>query len=55
MLEKIEALKEEALEALRAASGLDDLDRWRVEYLGRKGGASSRLKSDPLPGRLATS
>jgi phenylalanyl-tRNA synthetase alpha chain len=43
MLEKIEALKQEALEALREASSLDDLDRWRVEYLGRKGGAVTQL------------
>ena len=43
MLDKIEALKEEALEALRATSSLDDLDHWRVEYLGRKGGAVTQL------------
>jgi phenylalanyl-tRNA synthetase alpha chain len=43
MLDKIEALREEALEALGAASSLEDLDRWRVEYLGRKGGAVTQL------------
>jgi phenylalanyl-tRNA synthetase alpha chain len=43
MLDKIEALRAEALEALGAASSLEDLDRWRVEYLGRKGGAVTQL------------
>jgi phenylalanyl-tRNA synthetase alpha chain len=43
MLDKIEALREEALKALGAASSLEDLDRWRVEYLGRKGGAVTQL------------
>jgi phenylalanyl-tRNA synthetase alpha chain len=43
MLDKIEALKQEALGALQAASSLDDLDHWRVEFLGRKGGAVTQL------------
>jgi phenylalanyl-tRNA synthetase alpha chain len=43
MLDKIEALKQEALRALQVASSLDDLDHWRVEYLGRKGGAVTQL------------
>jgi phenylalanyl-tRNA synthetase alpha chain len=43
MLDKIEALKQEALGALQVASSLDDLDHWRVEYLGRKGGAVTQL------------
>ncbi len=43
MLEKVQELREEALEALRAASNLTELDDWRVRYLGRKGGALTQL------------
>ncbi len=43
MVESIDGLRREALEALRGASSLEELDRWRVEYLGRKAGALTRL------------
>jgi len=43
MVEKVRMLKEEALEALHAASSLAELDDWRVKYLGRKGGAVTQL------------
>ncbi len=43
MVEKVQELREEALEALRAASNLTELDDWRVRYLGRKGGALTML------------
>ncbi len=43
MLEEIQQLREEALEALQAVSNLTELDDWRVRYLGRKGGALTLL------------
>ena len=46
MPKKVETLREESLEsleALGATSSLEDLDRWRVRYLGRKGGALTEL------------
>jgi phenylalanyl-tRNA synthetase alpha chain len=43
MLEKIQELREQALEALEEASDLTELDAWRVRYLGRKGGALTQL------------
>ena len=44
MLGKIENLREEALEALQAASSLDQLADWRVQYLGRKGALTQLLR-----------
>ncbi|TKJ29426.1 MAG: phenylalanine--tRNA ligase subunit alpha [Chloroflexi bacterium B3_Chlor] len=43
MVEKVQMLKEEAMQALQAASNLPELDDWRVKYLGRKGGAVTQL------------
>ena len=43
MVESLEKLRREALEALRGASSEEELDRWRVQYLGRKGGAVTEL------------
>jgi phenylalanyl-tRNA synthetase alpha chain len=43
MVESVDGLREEALEALRGASSLDELDQWRVKYLGRKAGALTEL------------
>jgi phenylalanyl-tRNA synthetase alpha chain len=43
MVESIDDLKREALEALVAASSQEKLDSWRVQYLGRKGGAVTQL------------
>jgi phenylalanyl-tRNA synthetase alpha chain len=44
MLGKIENLRQEALEALQAASSLDQLSDWRVKYLGRKGALTQLLR-----------
>jgi phenylalanyl-tRNA synthetase alpha chain len=43
MVESPDNLRREALEALQAASSEEALDRWRVNYLGRKGGAVTEL------------
>jgi phenylalanyl-tRNA synthetase alpha chain len=43
MLKRVQELREEALEALQAASDEAGLDNWRVKYLGRKGGAVTQL------------
>ena len=41
---KIDKLAEEAREALRAASSLDELADWRVKYLGRKGAVAQLIR-----------
>ena len=43
MVQSIDGLREEALEALRGTSSLGELDQWRVLYLGRKAGALTQL------------
>lgn len=43
MLEKVQVLRGEALDALRKVSDPAQLDDWRVRYLGRKGGAVTQL------------
>jgi phenylalanyl-tRNA synthetase alpha chain len=45
MLEELNALQAEALEALGAASDADALERWRVEYVGRSGSLTTLLRS----------
>jgi len=44
MWEKLAQLREEALSAIRAACSMDDLDRVRIQYLGRKGFLTSLLR-----------
>lgn len=44
MLEKVEALEREALEALSAAQDQKALDAWRVRYLGRRGALTELLR-----------
>jgi phenylalanyl-tRNA synthetase alpha chain len=44
MLEKVERLKDEAHEALRSTSTLEELADWRVKYLGRKGLVTQLLR-----------
>ncbi|HEX9920189.1 MAG TPA: phenylalanine--tRNA ligase subunit alpha [Candidatus Methylomirabilis sp.] len=41
---KLAQLREEALSAIRAACSMDDLDRVRIQYLGRKGFLTSLLR-----------
>lgn len=41
---QLEALKEQALSALEAAQGSEGLERWRVQYLGKKGAVSQLLR-----------
>ena len=41
---KLAQLREEALSAIRAARSMDDLDRVRIQYLGRKGFLTSLLR-----------
>jgi phenylalanyl-tRNA synthetase alpha chain len=43
MLENLQTLREQALEALAQASNLAELGEWRITYLGRKGGALTQL------------
>jgi len=43
MVESLDNLRKEALDALAGASSEEELDRWRVRYLGRKGGAVTEL------------
>jgi phenylalanyl-tRNA synthetase alpha chain len=45
--DSIAALKSEALAALREASSADDLEKWRVEFTGRKGRLTSVLRGLP--------
>ena len=42
--ESVEELKADATRALRAADSADQLEAWRVEYLGRKGRLTSVLR-----------
>jgi len=44
MWEKLAQLREEALSAIRATRSMDDLDRVRIQYLGRKGFLTSLLR-----------
>jgi phenylalanyl-tRNA synthetase alpha chain len=44
MLEELAKIKGEALSAIAAAHRLDDLERVRIEYLGRKGYLTSALR-----------
>lgn len=61
MRAKIEALKEEALQALKAIHSLDSLENYRVKYLGKKGELTQILKEmgklsaeeRPLMGKVA--
>ncbi|MEA3406703.1 MAG: phenylalanine--tRNA ligase subunit alpha [Chloroflexota bacterium] len=61
MLEDLQRIRKEAEEALQEAGDLDELDAWRVTYLGRKGGITSFLRSigdlppeqRPTAGRMA--
>ena len=45
MKEKLEQIKEEALEKIREASALDGLQEVRVAFLGKKGKLTAVLKS----------
>ena len=42
--ESVEELKADATRALRAVDSADQLEAWRVEYLGRKGRLTSVLR-----------
>ena len=61
MLEKIEQIREEAQESLTALSTMDELEAWRLRYLGKKGVVTLALRSigdlpreeRPAAGRLA--
>ena len=44
MLEQLSKMKEEALSAVAAARNSHDLEKVRVEYLGRKGSLTSLLR-----------
>jgi phenylalanyl-tRNA synthetase alpha chain len=45
IIERLEALRERALAALAAAASTEELERWRVEYLGRRGALTEVLRS----------
>ena len=61
MLEKLHELKDEALQALEAVSDSQQLESWRIEYLGRKSQLNHILRNvgqlppeeRPAVGRLA--
>ncbi len=45
MLEVLEDLKSQALSELESLANLEELDAWRVKYLGRKGALTQKLRS----------
>jgi len=45
IIERLEALRERALAALAVAASTEELERWRVEYLGRRGALTEVLRS----------
>ena len=45
MLEQLNELKQKALTELRELGSVEALDRWHVEYLGRKGALTALLRS----------
>lgn len=45
MLEKIEQIREEAQGSLKALSTMDELEAWRLRYLGKKGAVTLALRS----------
>ena len=61
MLEELKQLREKAEGELKSASNLQDLERWRISYLGRGGAVTLALrgigklpaKERPAAGRLA--
>lgn len=61
MLGDLQRIEQEAEEALREAENLEELDAWRVSYLGRKGAITSFLRGigdlppeqRPSAGRMA--
>ncbi len=44
MLEVLEDLKSQALSELESLANLEELDAWRVKYLGRKGALTQKLR-----------
>ncbi|MFQ5933515.1 MAG: phenylalanine--tRNA ligase subunit alpha [Dehalococcoidia bacterium] len=45
MIDQVQEIKSRALKELDAASGPEELERWRVSYLGRKGALTQVLRS----------
>ena len=44
MIQQVQELKSQALRELGAIAGPEDLERWRISYLGRKGSLTQILR-----------